>query len=85
MCSLDMSSTQLLRIKGPYLLISIESPSYRTPTESNVSWCDGDIELAVESLVTMRQSRPNGMQARTLCDPLTAGCIHTIESIEDMP
>jgi hypothetical protein len=24
-----------------------------TPTESNVSWCDGGIKLAVESLVTM--------------------------------
>jgi hypothetical protein len=55
------------------------------PTESNVSWCNGDIELAVESLVTMGLARPTGMRARNLRDPLTAGCIHTIESIEDMP
>jgi hypothetical protein len=70
----------------PYLLISIERKAkLLTPTESDVSWRDGNIKVAVESLMTIRQSRANGTQTPNLRDPVTAGCIHTIRFIEDMP
>jgi len=53
MCFLDMSCTQLLRIKVPHLPTSIERKAQATDAdraraEPDVSWCNGD--TAVESL-----------------------------------
>jgi hypothetical protein len=67
----------------PYLPISIKRKAQAT--DADIPWCNGDIGVAVESLVTMKQSRANRTQARDLHDPATAGCLHTTKFTEGMP